>query len=396
MIVDLISCVVMSAMTAAIAVAEPAEPTEPAESYFARVQQTLDLCRADIPAMKEPAEKAASMLSSGGSLWAGEIPAVISELCGRAGGFMMIKPAAPGKVKEGDVVIYAAQSTDADMPKWAGLRCYVVEFSGKATGPCPHGFRFNNHADQTGVSMTLADAVWAWTFSGELVAALTRLDKMPVMYESIGAYDGNARIRRFENGAIAWHAEHDVQPVPHGNIGRRYLEIISGLLDRVKQNERDDLATVAQWAAAAHRADRQLFMYSMGHLFPDEVQNTDIGKLFRSAVWNAGFRRHDVPDHQYGRGDVAVHIGYQHPPRRLLERARPAGARVGYVSVRRDRNYIDDTGAVWIDPMWPWSDAVVDIEGYDVPVLPASGIVNATIAWEIYRLTTTRLNPANP
>jgi len=36
--------------------------------------------------------------------------------------------------------------------------------------------------------------------------------------------------------------------------------------------------------------------------------------------------------------------------------------------------------------MWGWSDACVPLEGYDVPLLAASGIVNGAIAWEIYRL----------
>jgi len=53
----------------------------------------------------------------------------------------------------------------------------------------------------------------------------------------------------------------------------------------------------------------------------------------------------------------------------------------------RHRDYAGDPEVIWVDPMWPWYDACVDLEGYDVPVLASSGIVNGAIAWEIYRLT---------
>jgi len=81
-----------------------------------------------------------------------------------------------------------------------------------------------------------------------------------------------------------------------------------------------------------------------------------------------------------------VHICYQHPTDALLRKARPAGARVVYVSLYADRDFTKDDGVIWIDPMWNWSDACVPLEGYDIPLLPASGIVNGAIAWEIHRL----------
>ncbi len=59
----------------------------------------------------------------------------------------------------------------------------------------------------------------------------------------------------------------------------------------------------------------------------------------------------------------------------------------------RHRDYASDPGAIWIDPMWSWADGCVWIEAYDVPALPASGIVNGAIAWEIYRLTAVLLEP---
>jgi hypothetical protein len=36
--------------------------------------------------------------------------------------------------------------------------------------------------------------------------------------------------------------------------------------------------------------------------------------------------------------------------------------------------------------MFRWEDAVVPLEGYPVPILAPSGMLNAVLTWELYRL----------
>lgn len=351
-------------------------------SHLERTILTLEACRADLPAMQPAAEAAAQRLASGGKLYIAGQPSMISELSGRAGGFMMARSLGENAVDENDVVLYYPEPGVALPNTLVDANGLVVTFgaeSGKNT--------FANHAAETGLCPTLANAVPGWMFTGEVIAALTRLGKMPVLYESIGMYDGNARIQRFKNGEVAWHEDIAVPPVMHGVIGNRFVDIISGMLRRIMRGEPGGLAKAGAWAHAAHESGKLLYMYSMGHLFPDEVGKTAIGEMFKSAVYNAGFRRSPMPDDTYGDGDVIVHIGYQHAADTLLDKARPVGAKVVYVALRADRDYIDDSGVIWIDPMWDWPDACVPIEGYDVPLLAASGIVNGAIAWEIFRLS---------
>jgi hypothetical protein len=364
-------------VTAAVGTAGP--------DYLQRVEKALDLCRADISQMRSVAEAAAARLASGGRLWAAGQPSLVNEITGRAGGFMMIRALRDQVPADGDVVLYAPEAGVTTPKPFIESRALVVVFGQKidrAEWPC-----FANHAETARVSPTLANAVPAWVFTGELIAALTRLGKMPVIFESIGAYAGNARIQQYKNGDVPFHDDMRVPPVAAGVVGNRFLDTIGSMLRRVDKEERGRLDQAGAWAAEAKAQGKQLFMYSMGHLFPDEVGKTDIGRIFRSAVWNAGFR-HPYPEDAYAPGDLMVHIGYQHPPDVLLRRARPAGARVVYVAVRPDRDFVKDDGVIWIDPMWDWPDACVPIEGYDVPLLAASGIVNGAIAWEIYRLTT--------
>ena len=356
-------------------------PTD--NSSLERMAKTLEIARLDIGTMVPVAEKAARLLGDGGRLHAAGQPSLVSEITGRAGGLMMIKPLAATPPAPGDVVLYTPES-GVDIPETLrDTKAMVVLFGAPVAG---HDWpAFPNHAAEAGISPTLANAIPAWLFTGELVGALTRLGKMPVIYETIGAYGGYSRMAKYKSGEIAFHDDLTVPPCAAGVVANRYVDAVAAMLRRIEMEEHAGLDQAGAWARDARRNKKQLFMYSMGHLFPDEVGKTDIGKVFQSAGWNAGFRV-PHPEDRYHDGDLAVHIGYQHPADTLLRAARPAGARVVYVSLFADRDFTKDNGVIWIDPMWAWSDACVTLEGYDIPLLPASGIVNGAIAWETYRL----------
>jgi hypothetical protein len=352
-------------------------------SCLERVAKALELARADIGAMVPAAEQAAKLLADGGKLYSAGQPSLVSEITGRAGGLMMIKPLAAAAPTPGDVVLYTPEPGVETPEALRDTKAMVVMLGAPTAGQ--DGPVFANHATETGISPSLANAIPAWMFMGELVAALTRLGRMPVIYESIGAYGGYPRMAKYKSGEIAFHDDCTVPPCAPGVIANAYAGTVAAMLRRVEKEERARLDKAGAWVREARKGQKQLFMYSMGHLFPDEVGKTDIGRLFQSAGWNAGFRAAH-PEDSYHDGDLAVHICYQHPTDALLRKARPAGARVVYVSLFADRDFVRDDGVIWIDPMWNWPDACVPLEGYDVPLLAASGVVNGAIAWEIYRL----------
>ena len=357
----------LSVALAAVCVSVAA--ADDAESYLLRVEQALEAARADVPAMIPVADGAAQKLAAGGALYATGQPSMVSEL---------------ETLTANDVLLYFPEGDPAIPEAWTASGALVIVFGAHVEGPPS----FPNHAAETGISPSLANAIPGWLFTGELVAALTRLGKMPVLYESIGAYQGMPRIAQFEQAGIFWHEQHTVAPIAAGELANTYIDRMKAMLRRVEKEEREAIDTTGAWVREARAAGKTVYMYSMGHLFPDEVEKTAIGTVFQSAVWNAGFRTSAPPEHTYSAGDVAVHIGYQHPPRRLLDRAIPAQAKVSYVAVRPDRDYTDRADVIWIDPMWPWDDAIVPVAGYDVPALAASGIINGALAWEIYRVST--------
>jgi hypothetical protein len=355
------------------------------DSYVLRVEGALRLCQPDIVAMQPAADAAAARLSEGGRLLVGGKLAMVGELCGRAGGLMLTEELGSKIPDQRDVVLYFP-ARDNQVPnavlESGGL---VIVFGQNLRDPGV--FSFPNHAQEAGISPSLADAIPGWVFTGELIAALTRVGKMPVIYESIGLYGGVPRINRYKDQGILWHDQHSVPPIAPGVIGNRYVTAVSAMLRRVEAEDRTQMERAGAWASQAKRSGKRVIMYSMGHLIPIEVEKTAIGRLFKPELWNSGFSYLKPPDDTYCAGEVLIHIGYQHPPTEMLERARCAGAQVVYVDILQQRDYVKSKDVIWIDPMWPWADACVPIENYDVPALPASAIVNGAIAWELYRVT---------
>ncbi len=352
-------------------------------SYLLQTANALDNAKRDIPSMVQAGEQVARRIVAGGKLYAGGNSALVSEITGRAGGLMLISNLPEEMDRHTDAVVFFVDG-EHPLPKEATETdtCWVV-FG--ATQPIA-GTQTILMQDY-GLSPTLTMAIQAWMFTGELISACTRLGKMPVLYESIGLYGGIPRIQKYQGNNIFWHETHQVSPIPAGSMAEEYANRVSAMLRRCEAKHRSDFYTVGKWVSEAKKAGHSLTMYSMGHLFPDEVAKTAIGNLFRSEVWNAGFSYIPEPKDVYAKGDVVIHIGYQHPPRTMLERSQSAGAKAVYVAPYMDRDFPTDENTVWIDPMYPFSDACVLINKYDIPALASSGVINSAIAWEIYRMS---------
>lgn len=356
------------------------------DSFLARTRGALEVAAREMPAITAAAEATATSLAGGGKFWAAGHPALVSEFSGRASGFMYLKGLQLDQAAPGDTILYTPGGVDNadELASIATKGATLVCVGGRA----PEGAHALSASTESGLSPTLAGAITGWVYLAETIAALTREGKMPVIYETIGLYSGFQRIAKFEQQGIYWHEPHTVPAIPPGTLGLAYTATLSAMLDRVEREMGARIALAAAWSAEAHAAGKQTIMYNMGHMFPHEVADTEIGTLFKSEVWYSGFSQMPPPNDPYGPGDVLLHIGYQHPPYELLPRAKHAGAKVAYVDILQHRDYPNnDSDVLWIDPMWPWADGVVQIPNYDVPACPASGVINSAIAWEIYRQT---------
>lgn len=352
-------------------------------SYLLKTADALDAARENVPAMKAMSEEAAKRICGGGKLYVAGEPSLISEFTGRAGGLMLATPLGDATPAAGDAVMFFADAAHPFSQPLSAAGASIVLFGEEAAGVQQAPPLENAR----GLSPTLQLAIQGWLFTAELIAACTREEKMPVVYETIGLYGGVPRMRKYQEQGIFFHTDLSVKRQTVGSLSGQFVDQVSAMLRRCEKENRANLDRIGQWAATALRNGGRPRMYCMGHIFPDEIVNSAIGELFDAATWNAGFSQLDHPHDTYAKGDVLVYVGYQHPPIEMLRDAKTAGARSAYVSVRPDRDFPTGASNIWVDPMWPFADACVYLPGYDIPMLPASGIVSAAIAWEIARTT---------
>jgi hypothetical protein len=83
-----------------------------------------------------------------------------------------------------------------------------------------------------------------------------------------------------------------------------------------------------------------------------------------------------------GQTGFVLHLSYQQPPSQLIRRAAAGEFRLTYCSVVRGAGDAA-AGIIYIDPHWPLADGCVNVPGYAIPILPASGVVQACIYWSI-------------
>ena len=356
------------------------------ESCLLRVVNAVEQVGKECKAMEPSAQDAATRLVAGGKLWAAGNLQFVSELCGRAGGLMLIQPLGDATPGADDVVMYGAEQAAALGDATAESGAHIVAFG--ESDVLGATARFSGHAREHNISPTLSSIIPAWTYTGILIKSCARMGKMPVTYETIGLPGGYPRIQQYQAKGIFWidYTPDPSDTSPASDLGAAFAHDVAATLRRVEKEERARLDQAGQWAAQSLKNGKTVYMYCMGHFIPDEIGKSEIAGKFKVNTWNSGFTSLTPPGDPIAAGDLAIHIGYQHPPHGLFERALPAGAKVVYVDLLQHRDSKSDPNVIWIDPMWPWDDAVVRLKGYDIPMLPPSGIVNSAIAWEIYRL----------
>ena len=361
-------------------------PALASDSYLLRVANAVEQVGKECNTMEASAQEAATRLVAGGKLFAAGNPAFVSELSGRAGGLMLVQSLGDATPAAGDVVMFGAEQAAPLSEAVIKSGAHIVAFAdAKVPGATT---TFSGHASENKISPTLATIIPAWTYSGVLIKSSARLGKMPVTYETIGLPGGYPRIQQYQAKGVFWidYTSDPADASPVSDLGAEFTRSVSASLHRIETEERAKLDQSGQWAAQALKDNKTIYMYCMGHFIPDEISKSEIAAKFKVNTWNSGFTSLTPPEDPFITGDIAIHIGYQHPPHGIFERALPAGAKIVYVDVLQHRDTKSDPNVIWIDPMWPWDDAVVRLKGYDIPMLPPSGIVNTAIAWEIYRL----------
>jgi hypothetical protein len=211
----------------------------------------------------------------------------------------------------------------------------------------------------------------AWTWTGEFVAACTRLGKMPVLNQSFGEAGAFARATKFRGRAF-----HDddvkVAPVPAGKLGAAYLDTISASLSGMLRKAPATLEFGGRWLRDTPTSSRGLYVASQ--IFPAHFADPRAPQPFgKTGVLQL---------RQPPQTPLAVVIGYEDPPQIAIDFATMRRGRLIYTSARRDGADARQE-VLYVDPHTPRGDACVKVDGYDIKILPASSVMQAAVYWSL-------------
>jgi uncharacterized phosphosugar-binding protein len=150
----------------------------------------------------------------------------------------------------------------------------------------------------------------------------------------------------------------------------------------------EKFARAGKMCADAKKSGKKVVVTLIGHFMVDQTRMQGYPDIFM------------VKANEYGReylqgtmekGDVYLHVGYSYTPVDELTVARESGAKTiavftpGPTKVGEGTPVAPDPGMidVYIDPYWKHGDSVVEVPGYDVKVMPVSGVVMVTSYWMI-------------
>ncbi len=357
-------------------------------NYLSHLQSAVARSRTNLAAFTLSAGKAAGEFRAGGNLWAaGRQADFISEACGRAGGLMAIAPLGGHLPTRHDIILYAVPGAlePEDLKRfeqWRDKGALVIPFSS------PAGL-FASHFPVDSV----ANVVDLWTWTGEFVAACTRSGQMPVLYQSYGLPGGSERAKKYQGKKF--HDDLTIQPIASGVLGGEYLDQVQRMLARVNDAQMPKIVQAAQWWSQSPKASATTLF--TGHMFPRHAQDPRAIQLSDFAAIPAGEDK-ELLDASHPPSFVLC-LGYQFAARKLLDQAKAMNVKLVYSVVQPARPPEPAGNILYIDPAWPLADGCVSVAGYDVPILPASGVVQAAIYWTIAseraRLTHEGLSPAD-
>jgi len=385
------------------------KPT-PAEQYVqsallqcATVQEHLD----EISAV---AETVAKRHLAGGFIdfpWNGQ--SLQQELAGRAGGMMTYSRPwwtgeRPPEQKAHDVAIIGWERAPGggEAARLAALRqqgVYVIGFGPKALPALADCVQQCDAFFDTGLPddrvVTLADGrtvgrmnhlvqtLYAWAFTGELVAACTRAGKMPPMWQSWAVKEGKDWSEKYAQ-KIPFHEDLPVPPVAKGVLGQRYLDAIRDMIVRFGDTQLPAARKAAELVAAELAAKKLVYVLTSGHMpwvyvgrFEDKAWATPID--FHASVES---QVKDV-EAKVPEGALAVRLGYFGEADNGRELLAKKKLRLVMISAKNPypEMALPAGSLVDIDLDMAFGDACVTLEQYPLKILPPSGIMQI-VAYE--------------
>lgn len=343
--------------------------------------------------ISEVAEEAAKRLVAGGNLFAAEDGGgFVSELCGRAGGIMMIRKLENlADAGPGDVVLVGTLNLDPEEQEKAFYDLvqrgvFVVLFGSSESPLTTKVNRFMDNFLPVGTAplvqtcdadkkvspaATVGNITAAWTFVGELVGACTRHGKMPTMYQSV--FVPNSKVWNPKYSGQAFHDDYEIPPLAPRSVGGTYLTNIRRCFESIQYAQLGLFEAAGELAAETISNGHKAWCFFEGHHLPSQIGLPGDPGLF--AI-------HPKESSDFAHGDIFIWVGYYHLPQEQLDMVQEARVKSVWVNGAREIHPIELTPEqIVIDPYWGYGDAAVSIPKYGIRVLPPSGVVQTAALW---------------
>lgn len=365
-----------------------------APAYIAWLEQCLRGLEQQLPAIARSAEEAARVyVAQDYGIRVAGAPGVASEATGRSGGLMQMNRRWP------HAIVLNFPTTPAELlasPRWRTGHP-VITFAPDWMRPprratdWPDRHSFVTHAALAGglfprpdgSSLVALDGVAAvaalWVWTGEFVGAVTRLGKMPCMYKGFALPGGKDRAERLGATGVKFHSERP-HPVPPGEAGAQYLAMLRHDLAAVYGSELGRVQQLAEQAVATRKAGHTVYLFPLNHVL---VRGNHGGPFDPGYFTRLNDGWHQVlPGRSPAAGDFVFVDGFDsvRPVQELVTSWRAAGARLAWSLATYDIGAGDvGVGELLIDQHWRRGDAVVEVPGYDIKILPTSGVIGEAI-----------------
>ncbi len=353
-------------------------------SYVANVMQLVGKHRQETQRLSAPAELTFKAIISGGRLFlGGQNRAWIEEGDGRAGGPMGTRTlASVDLARKGDVVWLSYSSGDytgqlSVAKTLENKGCLVFAF-GPRPPDNPNSFThwiesFSPWQDNENLTL-MGNILSLWGLTAEVAASASRQGRTFAFYQSDSIEGARERNHLYE-GIVFHDGVPSMAPVPAGVLSSSYLDYIKKMLDEISVSEMGKLVNTGQEMARRAAAGQPTVLMGIGHM----MSYMAAGKTepYRYLEIETGRK---TLESTLGRDGYFVFLGYVAVPLDLWRAARRAGAKAVWI-VAPLPNEVDfkQFGDVVIDQHWRVGDCAVAVPGYDVRILPPSGIAQLFI-----------------
>jgi hypothetical protein len=259
----------------------------------------------------------------------------------------------------------------------------------------PHDGLFQN-ADGTWVVQPYELGAFCaeWTWTAEFVSACSRRGKMPVMFQSIMVPTGMARIKKYQlkkftTGQFQKFHEGKPQAVEAGKLGQQWIAMARKRLSAIHDTQMDKIHQAAQLAVQARQGGHQTVCIINGHGMVSLPANPHDPGYFRKigGAYAARFNPKAKPADklELHEGDFVLGIGYDsvfndEANHHFADYVRQQKASAAWIAVAyKPEQVVLGPGEIRIDPQWELGDADVAFPGYDIQILPTSGVLVGSV-----------------